>query len=460
MRALLALATALLLAGCQVDLEGAACAVPGSSDQCPSGQRCGVDLRCSSSPLLTCPAPSGVELLVDPAAPAGAPTPSGARSPAACRFRSLDQALAAAAQLQGAVVRAVAATYPVTATLAIPAGVTLQADEDPLVPDAHVLRLEGALAAGVSLAERAALSGFTIRNGSAPASAVGVEIACAAGTAARLADVKVEAAGATAALAIGVRAGGVCPVELDRITVQGASSAGLLVTRDAAASTLVATDVTLDGNGEGVRITRGDVTLTRPVVTASTGAGVIASPAADQDVLLTIDHGAIRANGDTGVVVQGNQAGQVRLSFTHVCSNQAVTPRGGSYAQRKVGGLYLFGNPPPVLALEGNAFFGNAGDQLLVAGVGGWALDGAPAGATACGAGANLFDAYASSAGGTTYVGLFAANAAVTARWNAWRVDAPPLASVDYAASGAGGSVAVGTIDPAQYCQVSTPTCD
>lgn len=463
MRALLALAAALALSGCQVDLEGAACDLPGSGDQCPSGQRCGVDQRCSANPLMTCPAPEGTALLVDPAAPAGAPEPTGARSPPACRFRSLDQALAAAAALpRGAEVRAAGAAdaYKVSATLAIPPGVKLRGDEEPPAPATHVLSLEGDLAAGVSLGEGATLSGFTVRNSTAPATAVGVDIPCADGAAARLSDVTVEAAGASGSLASGVRAGGACPIVLEGVTVRSAAGAGLLVARAAAASTLLATDVVLEGNGEGVRITRGDVTLERPVVTASAGPGVIVSPAVDKDALLTIDQGAIRANGDTGIVVQGNQAGRLRLAATRVCSNGAATARGGGYAQRKVGGLYLFGNPPAELALEGNALFGNAGDQMLVAGGGGlpWVLDGAPSGATACGAGANLLASYAPP-DGTTYVGLFAASATVTARWNAWRLNATPLAGTDYAAAGT-GSVTPGTIDPAQWCMVPATTCD
>lgn len=467
MRALLALAAALLLAGCQVGLEGAACAVPGSSDQCPSGQRCGLDQRCSASPLLTCPARTGLEVVVDAGALAGAWEPTGVRSPPACRFRSLAPGLAAAVGLSGAEVRAVAGTYPVTATLAVPAGVTLRADEEPPAPGSHVLSLEGALAAGVTLAEGAAFSGFEVINGSAPATAVGVEIACAAGTAAaRLSDVTIEAAGASAALpalANGVRAGGACPVVLDHVTVRGASAAGLLVARDAPASTLVATTARLEGNGEGVRITKGDVTLAgSSVVTASAGPGVIAWPAADKDVLLTIEQGSIRYNGDTGIVVRGNQAGRVRLVGTRVCGNKAVTLRGEAYPNRLVGGLYLYGNPPPVgsLTFEGNALFANEGDQIFVAGAGTWPLDGAPPSATAACAANLINDRTFPPPGGTTSVGLFAAYATVTARWNAWRENAPPLAGTDYAALSAGGSVSVGTIDPAQYCQVPAPTCD
>lgn len=475
MRVLVALAAALALAGCQVNLEGAACSAPGSSAQCPSGQSCGLDQRCSSSPVMTCPARTGAEFVVDPGAPAGAPAPSGARTPAACRFRSLDQALAAAvaAGVSGAVIRAAGAatpttpiTYPVTATLAVPAGVTLRGDDDPPAPANRVLSLEGGLAAGVTLAEGATLSGLTVQNGSAPATAVGVEIACAGTAPARLTDVIVQAAGATAgapALVNGVHAGGACPVVLTTVTVEGASGPGLLVARDAAADTLLATDAFFDGNGEGVHVTRGDVTLERPTVKGSAAGGVVAWPVdADGDALLTIHQGLIRSNGDTGVLVLGKQAGRLRLTNSRVCANGATTARGAPYAQRKVGGLYLFGNPPPDLAVETTALFSNAGDQLLVAGAGTWALDGAAPAATACGAGVNLLDGYAPADGGVTYVGLFAASATVSARWNAWRLNMPPQAGVDYAASGTGSVDAGTSASPAQFCTwvAAPPTCD
>lgn len=46
-----ALAAALLLAGCSVDVEGAPCRVPWQGGDCPDGQACGNDLRCSTRAL-------------------------------------------------------------------------------------------------------------------------------------------------------------------------------------------------------------------------------------------------------------------------------------------------------------------------------------------------------------------------------------------------------------------------
>jgi hypothetical protein len=42
---------ALLVAACEVDVDGAPCAVPGETGDCPGGQACGNDRRCSARAL-------------------------------------------------------------------------------------------------------------------------------------------------------------------------------------------------------------------------------------------------------------------------------------------------------------------------------------------------------------------------------------------------------------------------
>ncbi len=153
MRAAVAIA-ALSLAACHVNVEGAPCSVPGTTTECPSGQACGNDGKCSeraaacvgaqtfcrpgvtpkrcrASPAaietcigddicgtwaalngdtcttgLVCALPGGVpscacaavsEILVDQSAPSGSLAPTGAPQPAECRFKKLGDALAYAA---------------------------------------------------------------------------------------------------------------------------------------------------------------------------------------------------------------------------------------------------------------------------------------------------------------------------------------------------------------------------
>ncbi len=510
MRALLVLAAASFLAACQVDVEGAACAVPGSGDLCPSGQRCGNDLRCSeraaacadrctvserrcgsidgdvrtcvegdpvcgawrvdvdcaaglecrgegAEAACFCPTNVGAEVVVDPGAgaPAGAPAPTGVRTPAACRFGTLEAGLAAARDGVASVVVAAGApaTYPVTAPLAIPPGVTLRADDEPPAPDQRVLSLEGDVAAGVTLAEGSALSGFTIRNGSAPSSAVAVEVACAAGALARLADVIVEAAGASSTLADGIRASGACPLELSRVTVRGAAGAGLLVARAGAADTVLVADSTFDGNGVGVRVARGDLTLQRAVVKGNDGVGVVggAAGATAADTRLTLEQSTVRANGNTGVLVMAD-AKRVHLLGNRICGNASASQNCGTGGvNRSVGGVCLYAAPAGDVSFSGNAIHANSGDQLMVAG-GTWNLDG-PSGATACGAGRNVFAGYLASSAR----GVFAAYANVSVRWNGWEVPSPRL-GFDYEAAPAGYSVDAGTgTSPNQVCPPPAP---
>jgi hypothetical protein len=159
MRAAIVLGAALaaaLAGGCKVETEGAPCEVVAATDQCPSGQRCGTNLKCSEAaaactpcvtgargcnaaqnargtcassgpddpcgtvvpdqdggcgpllcdasgvePVCACRIPAGAVFWADPVAGETAdavPAPTGAEEPPACRFRTLKLAVAAAAQ--------------------------------------------------------------------------------------------------------------------------------------------------------------------------------------------------------------------------------------------------------------------------------------------------------------------------------------------------------------------------
>lgn len=155
-RTLVAVPAAVVLAACQVNVDGAPCAAPGSAADCPAGQACGNDLRCSERALacagsrctpgaVGCSGPTGKERVVtctaaDPVcgrraeedcaaramvcgvragaascecpehegeviavdaggspAPGAPPFPSGAATPRECRFARLGDALQLAA---------------------------------------------------------------------------------------------------------------------------------------------------------------------------------------------------------------------------------------------------------------------------------------------------------------------------------------------------------------------------
>jgi hypothetical protein len=209
------------LAACQVDVEGAICAVPGDASECPSGQACGVDGRCSTraascmAPELrctpdvdrrcsadakrvetctradpcgawevtaaaddcsaaqlvcaagacACPMPAG-EIVVDVASPEGGLAPSGAADPPECRFKQLGPALSyAAGEWQPAhagapvTVRAVGAPTP-------EAPVVFEDEELPLVIGTDVtLAPQGADPAGWVIAGTPPASGSIVTLG-------------------------------------------------------------------------------------------------------------------------------------------------------------------------------------------------------------------------------------------------------------------------------------------------------
>lgn len=477
MRLLSALAAALALAACQVNLEGAACAQPGAGDQCPSGQRCGNDLRCSEraaacahrctasergcidggvrtcedtdpvcgtwrldedcaarsldcggtgdAAACSCPASDGVTVYVDPVAgaPDGQPAPTGAHEPASCRYRALAEALAVAAAGQAAVVVAsgeVPMTYPVPADLVVPPGVTLRTDDAVASPADRILALgDGVTTSGLTLGAGAVLSGFSVRNAAAPDAAVAVSIACGAGEVARVADVEVDVARDGGRLVTGILVDGACPAVLERVRVAGAVT--------------------------GVHLARGDLALQQVLVASSAGPGVVVT--AGQGGGITLEECTLRDNGDTGLVLGANTA-RVRMHATRICRNAAVTPRGAFTSKRKVGGVYIAGNPPTDaanVAFTGNAVHGNAGDQVLVSGGAvTWRLDGG----ADCGLERNLFGGYAPSPA----AGLVADSAVVSALRNGW-AGGVPAPGFDYQAiSGAINA----TVDASQYCDPPT----
>jgi len=472
MRARIALlAAAALAAGCSVKTEGAACSIPGTTDNCPAGQACGADRTCSRSAAAcmasclpffcdehhqqcTCPPNSDGIYRVDPNAPAldGGKTPTGVDTPAACRYRSLTAALEAASAHTNPKIMIMggAATFSAAATgetfpLTVPAGATLTGAENPLDPAKHVISIDDSAATeGVHLQDGATLAGVTIQNDTA--TGIGVRVSCDT-NAVKLDKVTVAAAGPGSQLATGIRIEDGCEVDLADVQVLGASGAGLHVERSAADKVVVATNVVLDQNGEGVRLVQGDLTLNVPTVKRSAAAGVNAYNETAGGTKLTISGGVLHHNGDTGVVLSGNTS--VSMLRTDICQNGSVTVRSG----RKVGGIYADGAPPSVFTFAGNHVFGNAGDQVMLAASGTtvtWRLDGTAACAPDT---MNVFSQY----GGDGGRGLVAATAKVSATFDFWQDGVKPASPSDYEVVGSGSIDAGGATN---YClTVPTLTC-
>jgi hypothetical protein len=439
-----AVAAALLLGSCAVQLEGAACETDAS---CRAGEVCWNDGRCAARPA-ACGAP-GPELYADPAGGQDpALVPNGAAEPVACRFSTLTSALAAAAtRTEGRVVRA-AGVAPITFgpgetfPIVLAADVTLLGASDdpgetvvecgePLAP--AVLSVDGSV---LSLGPGAVLAGVTVRNAGACPAAAAIEASCDGDGSITLRHAAVEAAGHDGGgLATGVHVDRGCRTSLENVVVSGAA-------------------------GAGIEVDFGALDVKHAVIRANGGAGLVA-----RDCAVKLDDVVVKENGDTGVVLSTVSALDVRA--TRVCRNGATTARGTPFTERRVGGIHLYDEAPPGVVFRGNGIFGNAGDQILVAGSAAvWSLDGA-ASLAGCPndpssrSDANVIRDYDTD---TATRGVVAACARVSARFDVWNSPKPNAAAGrDYGVVGCGGastSVDAGA-DSTQFCPpVATPPCE
>jgi hypothetical protein len=496
MRRLSVIVAVLLVAGCQVDVEGAPCEIPGATDLCPSGQACGQDRRCStraSACRATMCAPDaqrcagGViarcSTAADPVCGAWEPQRScdaglvcaegaaacacpgvtdgayhfeksrvpfdgiastGAAYPAGCRFETLGEALAQAAAFGGGG-RAVAAGEPAeyaidVPPLVIPASVTLTTTK-PDDPSRHVLRVSALAEAepAVTLGAGSGLEGFTIRNEGATTGRA-IDVACTDGKAA-LARVVVEGGGVGARFVEGVRVGATCDVAATDLSVRDVSGAGVFL--DTAGTRGTELDGgTLANNGEGVHLKEGKLAIRGMTIEDNTKTGILAGEASSLSAKLDAEANVVRRNRDSGLVV-------LSLSSATIVGNrfeQNVGTTVRSSASRTVGGVVLRGDPPATLTFEGNVVSDNTGDQVIVYGTSSptttWTIDGPD-----CTARRNTFGCYDAS-----FYGLVAVDCIVRARYASWQSATPTTSARDFRAFGA-AQVDVGTDGPELYCQ-------
>ena len=535
------------LAACTVSTTGAPCA---SDLQCPTGQGCGVNGKCSvealscactepgavqcggaggqvvlrcdaasadaaclswipvtdcaTSSLLcsdgacTCPAHAGATWYADAvsgSASGATPRPTGVQSPAACRFRSLNDALAAASAAGGTVVQAVgwsAATPGATVVFSEPGalvvgpGVTLGSDAPSGVSSRYAVTTAAALStAFVTLGPGASLSGLEVRN--AAATGPGVETSCrGAGDVApvSLSDVSVSGAGGgspAARFAAGIRVTGNCPANLASVSVTGAAI-GLLVDAaaagvesSAALSTFTAATVA------GIEVDEGRLALTGGTVTGNAVGAAVGSAGTGAPALSATGTTFSDNAGDAVLVERGTllaDACPFSGNGTHVhaqpvgSSTVNVTVQNSAGAARMTGAtnsalrLLAMGSGS-TLTLAGNEIVSNQAtqDYNVASGLrrgGGMVLTpplpGAStvrsctfagneydqvlvasstgsldlSGGTTCGASSNSFACYG------TGVGIYSNGASVSAAWNHW-TQQPGAPSIDVAGTGVTG---------------------
>ncbi len=475
-----AVAAVAALAACSVKLEGAPCT---SDANCPDSQRCDLggaatgqcvtcvpDPACSadgfactgaatvrecrtnagachysryiscgtltcSGGSCTCPVNGGTEFVADAVqgSAVGAPFfPSGISLPPQCRFRSLGDALGAAATYAAgppartATVRAAGRSGGTMAfsgeqfPLLVKHGVTLTTDDVPPAAGGYVVDLDNAaqVPAAVRVEEDASVSGFLVRPSTAGGALAGVEVSCALPGAdrVRISSVAVDGKGAlaTAVVARGVDVTGLCSADLVDVRVDRVTGAGVYLE------------------------------------SAGTAAG---APA------LSLYRATVTGAGDTGIQVRLDaQNGHPSLS---IISSEVTANTGALYGagQRRAGGVLFYGANPSSLTFHGNRVHGNQGDQVVVYSTFSWDMSGGAA-AAACGVTSNILACYDVARNG---VGLALATAGtVDARFNSW-ANEPPTAGTDYFVAAGGTINATGTGSdvcssvPAASCPLPPP---
>jgi hypothetical protein len=431
------LAAALALAACQVDVDGAVCAEPGTTTDCPSGQACGNDLRCSARALgcvatrctpgpVFCAARDGTEAYgcVDADPVCGAP------AKVSC-FDSLGEALAKAA--------AHARESGAPTTVSIQGGPG--ADVVFGLETGEVFPLE--VAEGVTLVGAGAPAGASvIRAGEAPsilavsgavrglrvesegAAGTGIAVSCGSGgTVPTLVDVSVVGGGM---LETGVRIdGGRCGATLAGIDVWGAVDAALSVQANEGVAVTVERSRFRE-SGLGILATGGKLTVggddpaAAVEVTGNVRDGVVLTGGVAKTLEIELRRVHVTGNLGTGVVLETVAlASKVAVDRCVIHGNGAITPRtyGLDGSIRTGGGILVLQNDGLAsFAFAGNRVYSNAGDQIGVWSDATWSL-----GPVACGPASNALGCAAPGAFAVSVVG----NATVRAEYNVWSSSQP-----------------------------------
>ncbi|WP_242340554.1 right-handed parallel beta-helix repeat-containing protein [Anaeromyxobacter sp. SG66] len=526
----------LALAACQVDVEGAPCRGLGqATEDCPGGQGCGLDQRCSKraaasscalctpdavrckplqpgatapgepgkiqqcdatgdpvcgawvtrttcaeglvcgeksgAPSCECPANAGAQYVV--AAPGsvdgGGPAPTGADTPAQCRFRSLTEAIGVAAPAGGTVIAKGGASGEHVAfgsatgevlPLDLPAGVTLTSDSSGSGAEYAILLDDAAATAAVRMHAGATLAGFAIENvvGDATRDVDALELACDGSSApVNLQSVALRGTSATddqKKLARGLSVKDTCGVTAADVVIAGMATDALHVEAANPAVTTTFLRGALRQSGRGAHLTQGVLKLDGVTIEENAGMGIEAGSSTN-DAALELNAVKVLRNDDTGIAAMNTTRLFIVDStiFGNGIGASATVWGPPTYVNstgttRKCGGIVLIGAPPPAAGdfrFERNRVYANRGDQVLVmlSSSGPW-----PLGATACGTTSTdttVFGCYDPSSSGSivSYRGLVVIDAPADASRIAWGSGQVfPAQATDFKAFGGSVSLA------------------
>jgi hypothetical protein len=436
------------------------------------------------------------------------PAPTGVSSPAACRFRTLtDALLAASARGPGSIAKAAGWTpgggvvsFAEPGAIAVSAGVTLTTDDATPTPAHYAVSTAASLSGPfVTLHPGSSLSGLELRNAASTGAAVETACPSPGDPAVAVSGVRIVAAAGDPAVrfAAGVRIAGHCPATLASVAVEGAAT-GIAVEAGAPSVESAATACRVTGStGTGISVVEGRLTFDGGTVDANAtgvavGAGgtgapafsatgttfsgnagdaayvargsftsdacpytrngthVHAQPAGSSSVSVTVRNssGAAAMTGATNSAFRLLALGggsTVVVSGNAVAGNDATQSYNVASGLRRGGGMVITAPFAGSVTIRGNSFFGNKWDQILVA-AGTGSLD--LTGGASCGATSNSFGCYDAS---NPSVGLYSNGASISAEWNRWSIQ-PGVFGIDVGGSGVSGFDTLA-------CAASAPTC-
>lgn len=476
-----ALAAAALLAACTVEVDGAPCSAPGTASECPGGQACGNDRRCSARALACaasrctpvaddvcvdarglasgvdgartctdrdpvcgawvvdpcaargyvcgtrsgavrceCAEPSTRELWVDPdGAPTDAlPFATGAAA-AGCAYRTLTLALSRARDFPYEPASAVTVT-----AIGAAAGTTVT------FSGARGERFPVVVPPGVVLASDAGTPGGRYEILFDAASATSAVVELEAGSTLDGFTVRNEVGEVSTTAIYAACAAADAPVTVSRVAVEARSGSGRRLgvgLSISGACPIRADAIQVRGaSGAGIDVAYAPISMIGSRVEGNLGRGLFVSSTSAE-----IRDSAFVANGDTGVALR-DMKGPLSVVGNTIRGNAATTRWYGTYwippASRPSGGLVLFGFPPQGgYEIWGNSIYANRGDQVLVvaSGTARWVLD-RPACADPGAITANRIGCYdPTPADPVSYRGIVAADATVSALNQWWGPSAP-----------------------------------
>jgi hypothetical protein len=425
MRGALVIAAATVLAACQVEVEGARCETPGESRDCPSGQACGNDGKCSMSaaaceaartrcnvddlrcnaghsavercvstvdpacgswqqtdpcsgqglvcaqrigqpPACECPVNDGPEFAADPENTTPAPYPTGVANPKECRFRRLGDALAAAGSFAGA---ATVRAYPGAGASVVFGSAT--GETYPVDVPANVTLVGAAGVSDTTISGDAGSSATIVtvrgtvqgvRITNVSMTGTGVELQCDGGIP-TLRDVTISAT--TPKLTKGIVIAGSCGGTLQRVDVSGASGAALDIALPSTAPTVTVSGSRFHGSETGILASGGKLVVQNDADTSSEATDNTGSGiviGGSGTVDVTLTGVVVARNGGTGFVLAGVPANStLRMTGCSVHSNATQAPR--QYGTtRNAGGILI--SPQGLLdvfEMRGNQVHSNHG---------------------------------------------------------------------------------------------------